>query len=79
MKKKTKKHKIPKCEVGDILVIKVGNEERPASADDIQDVMATTQLAIANSKKKKAPILVTHHVIEFQVVKGAISAVLVNG
>jgi hypothetical protein len=36
---KTKKYKVPKVESDEMLIVKVGSEERPAYAEDIQNMI----------------------------------------
>lgn len=48
-----------------MLVVKVGNDERPAGPDDIADTVKSITEAL---KGGVSPVLVTHHAISFEVV-----------
>ena len=53
-------YNVPKI-TDDILVVKVGNEERPASEADIEGI----QEMLAMAKKDTQLTIITHHCIEF--------------
>ncbi len=56
---------IPSCNEDEVLVIKIGSEDRPASEDDLRSV----QLLLASSKNNPSLSIVTHHCFTFDVVK----------
>jgi len=57
--------KFPNLEEDETLVVKVGNEERPASEENIQEVIEILEKV----KENKNLEIVTHHVMSFVVVK----------
>jgi len=65
---KSKKVKLPKITEEDILVVKVGSEDRPASKEDIENV----QTLLAQASKNQNIAIVTHNLIEFVVIKRAL-------
>ena len=68
MKAKVKQLKVPKLKEEDMLIVCVGNEERPAGTEDIKGV----QIALAQCLKDPDSTLVTHHAIKFLVIKRAL-------
>ncbi len=54
-----------KIEDGSFLVVKIGSDDRPASTQDIEDV----QNCIKKLNMPKLRYLVTHHLVDFQVIK----------
>lgn len=63
MKKMSKKLK--KYLEGKLLVVRVGDEDRPASQVDIDDVQAQLKKAF---KGAKCTTIVTHHCIDFEII-----------
>jgi len=57
--------KMPKTEEDEVLIVQVGNENRPATVEDIHDV----QTILAQASINPGLTLVTHHAIKFVVVK----------
>jgi hypothetical protein len=57
--------KIPEITDEEILIVKVGSDEYPATLEDIRSV----QLALNQAKADKDLTIVTHHLIDFIVVK----------
>jgi len=51
----------------EILIVKVGNDERPASQEDIDNVIA--QFKKAGEDDDGAVTIVTHHAISFETIK----------
>ena len=77
---KAKKHKVPRTiNIGqdDLLVVKVGTEKSPASYADI----ASIQVQLAHIKANPDLMLVTHHAIDFIVLKRALlkNAIVTSG
>lgn len=64
-----KKIKIPNVESDEVLVIKVGTDDRPASEENIKDVAKSIKVLQKTAKKDKFQCLVTHHAIEFSLLK----------
>ena len=62
---KNKKINIPTYSKDEILVVKVGTDERPASEDDIKEI----QLLLAQAAANKSLCIVTHHAIDFVKIK----------
>lgn len=62
---RSKKIKIPKVTEDDVLVVKVGTEEHPATENDIMNI----QLLLSQCRTDKNLCLVTHHAIEFVILK----------
>lgn len=60
-----KEFSIPETQEDEILFIKVGSEERLATAKDIQDI----QLALAQAKVDGNLTIITHHAVNFIVLK----------
>ena len=56
---------IPKITEEDILVVKVGTDDRPASSEDIQSVVESMEKVVKN----KDTCIVTHHAINFSILK----------
>ncbi len=50
---------------GKLVIVKVGSEDRPASADDIKDMAKHMKKSLAGAKCR---LLVTHHLIEIEVI-----------
>ena len=59
----SKAYGVPRVNDDEILVVKVGSDEFPASEEDIKDV----QIALAQCYSDSALTLVTHHCIDFVV------------
>lgn len=73
---KEKKLKVPKVMQDSILICKVGNEERPASYENILDV----QQKLIECSNQKESTLVTHHAIEFLTIpRPLLKNILVTG
>ena len=52
------------------MVVRVGDKDRPATDEDIKDVIKLIKKAVKRSKKKHGKlIIVTHHACDFQIVK----------
>lgn len=47
-----------------ILLVKVGNDLRPAAEDDIQDVKKAVEVAFSDPTKPKTVCIVTHHSVQ---------------
>jgi len=65
---KSKKVKLPEVTEEDVLVVKVGSEECPASEQDIKNI----QCLLAMALKDKNIAIVTHNIVEFVVLKRAL-------
>jgi len=59
------KIKVPDIKDDEVLIVKVGSDEYPATLEDIRNV----QLALNQAKEDKTLTIVTHHLIDFIVVK----------
>ena len=57
--------KLKKLLKNKLLVVKVGNDERPAGKQDIKDVRKQIKKALRENKP-----LVTHHAVDFVVIDG---------
>jgi len=62
---KNKKVKIPKIKDDEILVVKVGTDERPSGPDDLKAI----QMLLTQASLDKSLCLVTHHAVEFVTIK----------
>lgn len=63
------KIEVPEVEEDEILVVRVGNENRPASQEDIDTVLQNLEFAKNTTKNGEKVTLVTHHAINFVKVK----------
>jgi hypothetical protein len=50
---------------GKLVIVKVGNEDRPACPDDIKNMLKQIKSALAGTKCR---LLVTHHAVEIEVI-----------
>ena len=65
MRRKLKKNLYKKC-MKELLLIKVGNDQRPASDEDIR----STEKDVKRAIRRGAPfMMITHHAIEMEVVQ----------
>lgn len=55
---------VPKRENDDILIVKIGSEERPASDEDIKNV----QIILAQIQNNPELAIITHHCIQFETI-----------
>jgi len=58
---------IPNIEIDDVLIVKVGSEERPASSEDVEEVRSAIDHVVHSRGKFKA--IITHHCVDFVVLK----------
>jgi len=58
-----KKVKVPQIEPDEVLIVKVGSSDRPATSDDI----ASVQLALEQVAQDPNCAFVTHHAISFEI------------
>lgn len=51
-----------------LLIIKVGNKDKPATKEDIDNVLDTLKQCLADLDLKDTHILVTHHAVDFEMI-----------